>query len=126
MMVCGWIFLSTSFSASRSSSAASTATEVVPSPTSSSCTLEMLTRTFAAALSRAMDLRIVAPSFVTMISPVDLRPRRQRRRYCAARTLTRNRGGIRRLKYLVHALGTERALYEIPNRYRTDKGGEPG
>ncbi|KAL1836335.1 hypothetical protein VTK73DRAFT_5090 [Phialemonium thermophilum] len=72
MMVCGWILRSTSFSASRSSSAASTATDVVPSPTSSSCTLEMLTSTLAAALSSAMALRIVAPSLVTMISPVDL------------------------------------------------------
>ncbi|CCF31888.1 I12_0309p, partial [Colletotrichum higginsianum] len=32
----------------------------------------MLTRTLAAALSRAIDFRMVAPSFVTMISPVDL------------------------------------------------------
>src|SRR3569833_754799 len=72
MMVCGWIFLSTSFSASRRSSADSTATDVVPSPTSSSWALEMLTKTFAAALSRAIDFNIVAPSFVTMISPVEL------------------------------------------------------
>ena len=72
MMVWGWIFWSTSFSASRRSSAASTVTDVVPSPTSSSCTFEMLTSTFAAALSRAIALRMVAPSFVTMISPVEL------------------------------------------------------
>jgi hypothetical protein len=43
-----------------------------PSPTSSSCTFEMLTRIFAAGLSSAMDLRIVAPSFVTVISPVEV------------------------------------------------------
>jgi hypothetical protein len=60
----------TSLSPSLSSSLASTQTEVVPSPTSSSWTLEMLTRIFAAALSREMDLRMVAPSFVTVISPV--------------------------------------------------------
>jgi len=40
-MVMGWIFWLTSFSASRSSSPASTTTDVVPSPTSSSCTLDM-------------------------------------------------------------------------------------
>jgi len=44
MMVMGWIFCSTSFSASRSSSPASTTTEVVPSPTSASCTLLMSAR----------------------------------------------------------------------------------
>jgi hypothetical protein len=58
------------FSASRRSSAAKTQTEVVPSPTSSSCTLERFTKTLAAALSKAIDLRIVAPSFVTTISPL--------------------------------------------------------
>jgi hypothetical protein len=63
--------LLTSCSASRRSSAARTHTDVVPSPTSSSWTLEMLTRTFAAALSSAMDLRMVAPSLVTVISPVE-------------------------------------------------------
>ena len=36
MMVCGWIFKSISFSASRKSSDAKTVTDVVPSPTSSS------------------------------------------------------------------------------------------
>ena len=41
MMVMGWIFWLTSCSASRSSSPASTTTDVVPSPTSSSCTFEM-------------------------------------------------------------------------------------
>jgi hypothetical protein len=40
-------------------------TLVVPSPTSSSCTLEISTRTLAAGLSTPMLLRIVAPSFVT-------------------------------------------------------------
>ena len=39
MTVIGWIFWLTSFSASLSNSPASTTTEVVPSPTSSSCTL---------------------------------------------------------------------------------------
>lgn len=43
-----------------------------PSPTSSSWTLEMLTRILAAGLSSAMDLRIVAPSLVTVISPVEV------------------------------------------------------
>ena len=61
----------TSRSPSLSSSDASTQTEVVPSPTSSSWTFEMFTRIFAAALSSEIDLRIVAPSLVTVISPVD-------------------------------------------------------
>jgi hypothetical protein len=43
-----------------------------PSPTSSSWTFEMLTKIFAAGLSSAMDLRMVAPSLVTVISPVDV------------------------------------------------------
>ena len=55
-----------SFSASRSSSPASTTTDVVPSPTSASCTLEMSTNTLAAGLSTWMDCRIVAPSLVTV------------------------------------------------------------
>lgn len=41
IMVIGWIFCRTSCSASRNNSPARTTTEVVPSPTSSSCTLEM-------------------------------------------------------------------------------------
>lgn len=50
----------------HSSSPQSTATLVVPSPTSSSWTRAMSTRTFAAALSRLIDFSIVAPSFVTL------------------------------------------------------------
>mmetsp|Transcript_40486 Transcript_40486/g.96219 ORF Transcript_40486/g.96219 Transcript_40486/m.96219 type:complete len:272 (-) Transcript_40486:57-872(-) len=70
MMVMGWRCWFTRISACLSSSPQSTTTEVVPSPTSSSCTLEMSTRTFAAALSTYSDLRIVAPSFVTVtVSP---------------------------------------------------------
>mmetsp|Transcript_14107 Transcript_14107/g.33012 ORF Transcript_14107/g.33012 Transcript_14107/m.33012 type:complete len:219 (+) Transcript_14107:1231-1887(+) len=64
-MVCGWIRWLMRSSASRSNSPQSTATLVVPSPTSSSCTRAISTSTFAAALSRFIDLRIVAPSFVT-------------------------------------------------------------
>jgi hypothetical protein len=41
MMVIGWTFCATSCSASRSNSPAVTTTDVVPSPTSSSCTLLM-------------------------------------------------------------------------------------
>ena len=66
--VCGCIFwIVTSFSASRSNSDASTQTEVVPSPTSSSWTFEMLTKIFAAGLSSEIDFNIVAPSFVTVM-----------------------------------------------------------
>ena len=64
-MVCGWIFFSISSCACRRNSPASTHTEVVPSPTSSSCTFEMSISTFAAGLSMRTDLRIVAPSLVT-------------------------------------------------------------
>ena len=42
-------------------------TDVVPSPTSSSCTLAKSTRILAAGLSTPTDLRIVAPSLVTVI-----------------------------------------------------------
>lgn len=42
-----------------------TVTDVVPSPTSSSCTLDISTRIFAAGLSMPIDFRMVAPSFVT-------------------------------------------------------------
>ena len=49
--------------------AAGRRTEVVPSPTSSSCTLEMSTSTLAAGLSIMMDFRIVAPSFVIFTTP---------------------------------------------------------
>eukprot|EP00001_Collodictyon_triciliatum_P009316 01784_3 len=48
MIVEGWIF-AISFSPSRKSSPQRTVTLVVPSPTSSSCTLAMSTRTLAAA-----------------------------------------------------------------------------
>lgn len=42
-----------------------TVTDVVPSPTSLSCTLDISTKIFAAGLSTPTALRIVAPSFVT-------------------------------------------------------------
>ncbi len=61
----------TSFSASRRSSEARTQTDVVPSPTSSSWTFEILTRILAAGLSREIDLRIVAPSLVTVMVWLD-------------------------------------------------------
>ena len=51
----------------HSNSPHKTATLVVPSPTSSSWTLEISTKTFAAALSRLIDFKIVAPSFVTLM-----------------------------------------------------------
>lgn len=91
-MVWGWSLKRTSFSASRSSSPASTVTEVVPSPTSSSWDLEISyrgsvfgremrrkdspTRTLAAGLSKWMDFKMVAPSFVTdtpLPLPIDCR-----------------------------------------------------
>eukprot|EP00835_Amoeboradix_gromovi_P006841 NODE_910_length_3155_cov_0.267343.p3 type:complete len:118 gc:universal NODE_910_length_3155_cov_0.267343:1723-1370(-) len=56
---------STNLSACLSNSEAKTVTLVVPSPTSSSCACERLTRSFAAGLSIETDFKIVAPSFVT-------------------------------------------------------------
>mmetsp|Transcript_48357 Transcript_48357/g.97296 ORF Transcript_48357/g.97296 Transcript_48357/m.97296 type:complete len:231 (+) Transcript_48357:1104-1796(+) len=69
MMVMGWMRCWMRSSAARSSSPHSTATEVVPSPTSSSWMREISTRTLAAALSTWMERRIVAPSLVMVISP---------------------------------------------------------
>ena len=65
MIVWGWILSSTSLSASRRSSEANTVTEVVPSPTSSSWTLDSSHRILAAGLSTPHDRRMVAPSLVT-------------------------------------------------------------
>ena len=66
IIVMGWSFCWTSFSASRSNSPARTTTDVVPSPTSSSWTFDISISTFAAGLSTYMLFRIVAPSFVTV------------------------------------------------------------
>jgi hypothetical protein len=61
----------TNFSASLRSSPAKTATVVVPSPTSSSCVLEISIKILAAGLSTKMDYKIVAPSLVTVILSLD-------------------------------------------------------
>eukprot|EP00733_Pompholyxophrys_punicea_P002379 Pompholyxophrys_punicea_v1_NODE_1808_length_545_cov_30.157143.p2 type:complete len:113 gc:universal NODE_1808_length_545_cov_30.157143:60-398(+) len=45
-------------------------TEVVPSPTSLSCCCANSTRTLAAGCSTSNNLRIVAPSLVTVTSPI--------------------------------------------------------
>mmetsp|Transcript_13267 Transcript_13267/g.28102 ORF Transcript_13267/g.28102 Transcript_13267/m.28102 type:complete len:212 (-) Transcript_13267:73-708(-) len=67
-IVWGWIRACKSIcSASLRSSPQKTATLVVPSPTSWSCTLAMSTKTLAAALSSGTLLKIVAPSLVTDI-----------------------------------------------------------
>mmetsp|Transcript_50420 Transcript_50420/g.109283 ORF Transcript_50420/g.109283 Transcript_50420/m.109283 type:complete len:253 (-) Transcript_50420:245-1003(-) len=63
--VCGCIFFSMSSAPCLRSSPARTQTEVVPSPTSSSCTFEMSMSTLAAGLSISTLLRMVAPSLVT-------------------------------------------------------------
>jgi len=44
---------------------------VVPSPTSSSCVLEISIKILAAGLSTKMDYKMVAPSFVTVILSLD-------------------------------------------------------
>merc|ERR1719167_740390 len=66
------LLLLQSLPASLMSSLARTVTEVVPSPTSLSWTLDISTRTLAAGLSTPTDLRIVAPSFVTSTDPLGL------------------------------------------------------
>eukprot|EP00732_Lithocolla_globosa_P003290 Lithocolla_globosa_v1_NODE_2567_length_1950_cov_17.572559.p3 type:complete len:157 gc:universal NODE_2567_length_1950_cov_17.572559:1359-1829(+) len=63
------LFLTRSFARLRSSAAMMT-TEVVPSPTSLSCWSASSTKTFAAGCSTSRSLRIVAPSFVTVTSPI--------------------------------------------------------
>lgn len=67
MIVCGCILWWISFSPSLNNSPAKTATVVVPSPTSSSWVFEMSIRILAAGLSTCIDLKIVAPSLVTLI-----------------------------------------------------------
>jgi hypothetical protein len=54
----------------RSSSAAMMTTEVVPSPTSVSCSSARSTNTFAAGCSTSSCFRMVAPSFVMVTSPM--------------------------------------------------------
>lgn len=65
----GWILMFTKLSACFKSSDANTATVVVPSPTWSSCDLEISIIILAAALSMNVLFRMVAPSFVTCTSP---------------------------------------------------------
>mmetsp|Transcript_23904 Transcript_23904/g.66240 ORF Transcript_23904/g.66240 Transcript_23904/m.66240 type:complete len:233 (+) Transcript_23904:995-1693(+) len=65
-IVWGWMRACSSIcSASLRSSPQKTATLVVPSPTSWSCTFATSTKTLAAALSSGILLRMVAPSLVT-------------------------------------------------------------
>mmetsp|Transcript_46421 Transcript_46421/g.116368 ORF Transcript_46421/g.116368 Transcript_46421/m.116368 type:complete len:245 (-) Transcript_46421:24-758(-) len=70
MMVWGWMRWERRGSASARRDPARMHTVVVPSPTSSSCVLEMSTRILAAGLSSVRRLRMVAPSLVTVTSPV--------------------------------------------------------
>mmetsp|Transcript_417 Transcript_417/g.1264 ORF Transcript_417/g.1264 Transcript_417/m.1264 type:complete len:329 (+) Transcript_417:1049-2035(+) len=69
MIVVGWIPCFTSSFPRFSSSAATTTTEVVPSPTSESCSCASSTNTFATGCSTSSRDRIVAPSFVIVMSP---------------------------------------------------------
>ncbi|KIM51147.1 hypothetical protein SCLCIDRAFT_1224802 [Scleroderma citrinum Foug A] len=61
-----------SLSTSFSNSTTRTQTLVVPSPTSLSCTFQMLTRILTAASWSWIDLRMVAPSLVALKSPADV------------------------------------------------------
>ena len=67
MIVWGCNFIWINFSPSLSNSPARTATVVVPSPTYSSWVFEMSIKILAAGLSTCIDLRIVAPSLVTLM-----------------------------------------------------------
>mmetsp|Transcript_46536 Transcript_46536/g.149379 ORF Transcript_46536/g.149379 Transcript_46536/m.149379 type:complete len:200 (-) Transcript_46536:305-904(-) len=70
MMDVGWILLRTrSLERFRSSEAVMT-TDVVPSPTSWSCSSASSTRIFAAGCSTSSCLRMVAPSLVMVTSPM--------------------------------------------------------
>jgi len=68
IIIYGCILAAINFSASFNNSPASTATVVVPSPTSSSYAFAISTKILAAGLSTCIDFKIVAPSLVTVIS----------------------------------------------------------
>ena len=103
-----------SFSASRSSSPASTTTDVVPSPTSASCTLEISINTLAAGLSTCMDCRIVAPSFVTVTLSLPWRWPKQLGKGRLWRPAGRCDAATHHgLQDLVHALGPQRRLHQV-------------
>lgn len=70
MIEVGWILFFTSSLALLRSSAAKITTEVVPSPTSLSWIQESSTSTLAAGCWTSNYLRIVAPSFVIVTSPM--------------------------------------------------------
>ncbi len=68
-MTVGCMFFASSFSASLTSSPAITTTLVVPSPTSSSWALAISTINLAIGCWTSISSSIVAPSFVTVMSP---------------------------------------------------------
>lgn len=70
MIVVGCTLILINSFARRSNSAATTTTDVVPSPTSLSCNWLNSTITFAAGCSTSNYLRIVAPSLVIVTSPI--------------------------------------------------------
>ena len=70
MMVVGWMRILTSSFALLNSSAAISTTLVVPSPTSLSCCCARSTSILPAGWSTDSKLNIVAPSFVTVTSPM--------------------------------------------------------
>ncbi len=71
-MMVGWMPLLSIFSAAPSRLPATTTTEVVPSPASTSCACESSTSMRAAGCMTAMCLRMVAPSLVMTTSPLDV------------------------------------------------------
>ena len=79
----------------------------------------MLTRTLAAALSSAIALRIVAPSFVTIISPVDLSHVRMIREIIQDLGLVG--GDLRGLKDFIHAFWAQGALHQISHGNRANE-----
>ena len=69
----GWISLSMKPSTAASTSPARMITEVVPSPTSSSCALASSIMDFAAGCCTSISLRIAFPSLVRTIPPIGSR-----------------------------------------------------
>lgn len=66
----GWIYFFIIYYAFLNNSDAIITTEVVPSPTSSSCNYDNYTIIFADGCSTSIYLKIVAPSFVIVTSPI--------------------------------------------------------
>ena len=133
--VCGCIFFSMSSCAWRKNSPASTQTEVVPSPTSSSCTFEMSISTFAAGFCAAACPQIGQPlgAFrsrgIGGVGARDEAAHVDEDRLEDGGAVVGHRDvapAVGRLQDLIHPLGTERGFYKVGDRQRADDGRLPG